>query len=64
MAKLPKVLYVRSVKDGNGKDYFIAGDDINELDIAVGDKDKVGVYTLTSTLEARGIIQTAEVSSE
>lgn len=64
MAKIPSILYVRAMKDSAGKNYLVAADDIKGLGIGIGDKDKVGVYRLASTLEVRGVIETTETVAD
>lgn len=62
--KLPKVIYVRTLTDSSGKENFFAADDIALLNFAVGETGKVGVYTMASTLEVRGVIQSTEVAPD
>jgi hypothetical protein len=62
MAPMPKLLYVRAIKDASGQESFLAATDITLLKFAVGESGGVGVYKLTSKLEALGTITTTEVS--
>lgn len=62
--KLPKVIYVRILTDTSGKESFFAADDIAFLNFAVGETGKVGVYTMTSNLEVKGVIQSTEVAPD
>jgi hypothetical protein len=64
MAKAPRVLYVRAMKDKNDVSYILAATDIKDLQINVGEKEKVGVYELASTLEVKGVLQTTEVTAD
>ena len=55
MAKtFPKTLYVKVESGGSGPDYFNACEDVIET-AEMGEKTKVGVYTLTETIEVKGV---------
>jgi hypothetical protein len=53
---LPAKLYVK-IESAKDEQYFIASDDIATLGIEIGDRIKVGIYSLTKTCDAEGVIE-------
>ena len=62
MAKLADVFYIRPVtKDGVTTMEVVK--DVKDFVLAVGDKDRVGVYSLQSVLEIKGVLHTTEITN-
>lgn len=59
--KFPKKVFIKFEDGGNGPDYMVPHSD--PIDAAeMGQRIKVGVYTLTETVEVKGVAVTNTIS--
>jgi hypothetical protein len=63
MAKIPQLLYTRSIKNAAGDNVLETVKDLKDFKLKVDDKDKVGVYELKSMLEVKGVMETTEIGT-
>jgi len=58
--KFPQTIFVKYEDGGSDPEYLAASDDVIGM-VDVGDKTRVGIYRLESTVECEGIVKTTAV---